>query len=193
MKRAVMIGMAWSFVLALLVGLMAGCGGGGGDGGSSGPGEKAITSANAWVMVSGVSLIFGETVYGHPVGAINIIDAACPDGGTVSITGTLAASASGNLTYTFDNCVVTYGSWGTVTFISGSVVETGSFPFGDGRSMVVTGNVDLKFDNVFVEGSKIDRSYSGCDLSVTYTQIGKKAEFSGNLCGNAVEYVLFFQ
>ncbi len=187
-------------VIALGLLTIVGTGGGGGGGGTTPTTtpppttqpvpEQDVRNVSAWVVVNSIWTIHNLYIAGTPGGAKDIPDADCPNGGTVSITGT--ASVSGgmelrDLTYTFDNCVCAEQD-GTVTFVNGSCRQNGSWKLDEYQQLAYSGTSTMYMRSLNVGGQEYDRDYVDCEFSISEQMWYGDWSYSGFWCGEEIAW-----
>ena len=155
--------------------------------------QTTLDSDLVWAVNGGMGQIYNDNLAGRTVGS-HTIDASCPLGGTVHITGTTGTTANTgittvNLTYDMTGCRITRTAGGTSVSLTltGSLAHTGSFNSAtnfksenyQSQSMTMTGTAH-RTGYIDATVNNANCSYSGASTSSTV---------SGSICGNpAISY-----
>ena len=142
-------------------------------------------------------ILFTQNVSGLPAGQVDIT-AACPDGGSVHITGTLDASGTNaDLNYDLDNCAFQQTSSSGMTMVS--LALTGQVD----QHMVVNattgyGSVELDSQSLEMDGWQLNQPEEAtvdleCPFSVTQVLSSISGAIMGKLCGRDTTWAYFHE
>lgn len=206
LKELRYIGLLSVTVFGLMAIIGSGCGGGDGNGGDgnggngsttpSQPSEEAVRNYSAWVIDDAIWTLHNLHVAGTSYGTADLSNRPCPNGGTVTITGTVSYSntASGkmeirDLTYEFANCGCSEEG-GSITFINGSCDQIGNWVQDYSQQIVFSGtatmNLSLEFNGY--QENQVDVNYSNCNFSISEEMWEEEWSTSGQLCRESFSY-----
>jgi len=160
------------------------------------PSEEAVRNYSAWVIDDAMWTLHNLHVAGTSYGTVSFRSRPCPNGGTVTITGTVDYSntASGkmeirDLTYNFSNCGCSEEG-GSITFINGSCDQIGNWVQDHSQQIVFSGtttmNLSLEFSGY--QENQVDVNYSNCNFSISEEMWEEEWSTSGQLCGESFSY-----
>ncbi len=160
------------------------------------PSEEDKRIYSAWVIDDAIWTLHNLHVAGTSYGTANFPNRPCPNGGTVTITGTVSYSNTDSgkmekrdLTYEFDNCGCSEEG-GSITFISGSCDQIGNWVQDHSQQIVFSGaatmNLSLEFSGY--QENQVDVNYSRCNFSISEEMWAEDWSFSGLLCGESFSY-----
>ncbi len=160
------------------------------------PSEEAVRINSAWVIDDAMWTLHNLHVAGTSYGNVDFRNLPCPDGGTVTITGTVEYSTTSNgkmekrnLTYEFSNCGCSEDG-GSITFINGSCDQIGNWVQDYSQQIVFSGtatmNLSLEFSGY--QENQVDVDYSRCDFSISEEMWDEDWSNSGQLCGESFSW-----
>ncbi len=160
------------------------------------PSEEAVRNYSAWVIDDAIWTLHNLHVAGTSYGTVDFRNRSCPNGGTVTITGTVEYSTTSNgkmeerdLTYEFSNCGCSEDG-GSITFINGSCDQFGNWVQDYSQQIVFSGtatmNLSLEFSGY--QENQVDVNYSRCDFSISEEMWDEEWSTSGQLCGESFSY-----
>lgn len=160
------------------------------------PSEEAVRNYSAWVIEDAMWTLHNLHVAGTSYGTAYLPNRSCPNGGTVTITGTVTYSDTGSgkmeirdLTYEFANCGCSEEG-GSITFINGSCDQNGNWIQDYSQQIVFSGtatmNLSLEFSGY--QDNQVDVDYSNCNFSISEEMWAGDWSTSGQLCGEFFSY-----
>jgi hypothetical protein len=135
-----------------------------------------------WGILEEVEDLFVQNISGQPAGAVDVT-AACPDGGSAHITGTLDATGnSSDLVYDLDGCAFEQSS--TEGAVMVSLTLTGRIDQDIAIDAAGYGTVELDSEKLEMKGWELNQpEEADVDLSCRFSVIQAVSSISGAIMG----------
>lgn len=187
----------------IALGLMTIVGSGGGDDGGGGDGqtqpqaatEQYVRNMSAYVLIDAINTIYNLYIpgsggfWGIYGGYKELLDADCPNGGTVSIVGDcsfLPNITNIDFTYTFKNCLVAEED-GIVTFANGSCHQKGMWTENT-KQVFYSGESTMNMRIFDPYGQEYARDYVDCEFSISEELSAGDWSYSGFWCEEEISW-----
>jgi hypothetical protein len=149
-----------------------------------------------WGILEGIEDLYAQNVSGLPAGAVDVT-AACPDGGSVHITGTLQSDGnSSDLAYDLDGCAFEVASTDGTTIVS--LTLTGRIDQDISIDVAGYGSVELTSESLEMKGWEYNNPEEAdvdltCPFSVTQAVSSISGAIMGKLCGRDTTWTYYHE